>query len=242
MPVNRFYIDQDLQQSLELVIEGDEFHHLCNATRKRSGERVEIINGRGFLAEGVVKEIKKFSALIAIDEVIFQEKESKPLILIQGVPRMNRLDTIIEKCTELGVSGIHLFGGDRSERKELSDSAISRAEKVAIAAVKQCGRLYLPALHLFDSLEESLPKEGALFFGDIDPEAPLLFHEWIRQKSPESAAFAVGPEGGFSEREEEILKEKGAVGVKLADHILRTDTAPILAIGLLRHLALGRKT
>lgn len=238
MPVNRFYSDQDLHDDMQVTLEGDEFYHLRDATRTKAGETVELINGRGFLAVGVVTEIKKALAIIQVKSLLFQEREEREILLMQAVPRMNRLDTIIEKVTELGVTAIHLFRGDRSERKEMSESALHRVEKIVIAATKQCGRLYLPDVALYDSLEESLDEKSTLFFGDVNPEAPLFIKEWNRLHPVGRAVFVIGPESGLSPEEERLLRARSAIGVKLADNILRTDTAPILAIGLIRHLSL----
>ncbi|CRX38039.1 RsmE family RNA methyltransferase [Estrella lausannensis] len=242
MPVNRFYVDRDLQKDAQVIIEGDEFYHLRDSTRTKPGEVVELINGRGFLAEGVVAEIKKAHASIEVKSSLFQDKEDGKIILIQGVPRMNRLDTIIEKATELGVTAIHLFMGDRSERKGLSESSLQRVDKIAIAATKQCGRLYLPEIATFDNLEQSVSHDDTtLFFGDVNPAAPLFVEEWNRIRPVGAIAFVIGPESGLSPAEEEFLKSRRAIGVKLAENILRTDTAPILAIGLVKHLCLMHK-
>lgn len=241
MPVNRFFIDKDLQEDSHVIIEGDEFHHLRDATRTKAGEAVELINGRGSLAEGVVTDLKKASATIQVNSCHFQDREKGEVILVQAVPRMNRLDTIIEKATELGATAIRLFMGDRSERKELSESTFQRVQKIAIAATKQCGRLYLPEISAFGSLEESVDEDSSLFFGDVNPSAPLFIEEWNRLSPIRKSAFVIGPESGLSDEEEAFLKSKKAAGVKLADNILRTDTAPILAIGLIRHLSLRIK-
>jgi 16S rRNA (uracil1498-N3)-methyltransferase len=230
MPVDRFFAEETFNEGETLSLTGDEFHHLSRAVRKRTGEAIELINGGGELAKGTVLEIQKNACLIAIEEVSHQERKTPRIILIQAIPRMNRLDTIIEKATELGAAAIHLFPGDYSERKEIT---LERLNKITRSAIKQSGHLYLPEVAFFKTLEESL--EGDLYYGDTDAKAPLLFS---CLKDAPSIAIVIGPESGLSLREEALLKEKGAKGVKLAEAILRTDTAPIVALGLIAHFTL----
>lgn len=236
MPVNRYFAEGPLQKGDIVSLEGDEFHHLVNATRKRVGEAVELINGCGALAEGKLIEIKKNAGLISIDNLMLEKKKAPEIILIQAIPRLNRLDTIIEKATELGATAIHLFPAETSERKEISSSTLQRLKKITHSAIKQSGHLYLPEILVFSTLQETLPMKGVLFFGDVDPKAPLLIE--VLKSFETSIAVVIGPESGLTKKEVELLKEKGAVGVKLSRAILRTDTAPIVALGLITHIIL----
>lgn len=233
MPLNRFFTEKPLQIGDIVSLEGDEFHHLVHATRKRAGETLELINGKGILAEGILSEIKKNTAYISITSVNAEEKKVPRVILIQAIPRMNRLDTIIEKATELGAASIYLFAGEHSERKDLSAATSFRLTKIAQSAIKQSGHLYLPEITVFPSLKECLSLECSLFFGDIDPDAPLMIDALLDCRVNAPIAIVIGPESGLSASEEELLKAKGAIGVKLAEAILRTDTAPIVALGII---------
>jgi len=236
MPVDRFFIDEPLHEGEMVTLQGDEFQHMSRALRKKSGEVVELINGKGDLAEGSIVEILKNNALITLKRVSHEEKKKERIILVQAIPRINRLDTIIEKVTELGCTDIHLFPGDLSERKDLSQSSMERVHKITQSALKQSGRLYLPFVKLFSSLSLSLPDNCSLFFGDTSQDAPLLIDAYKN----DSLALVIGPESGLSESEEKLLREKG-IGIKLSDAILRTDTAPIVAIGIISHLMQRKK-
>ena len=238
MPVNRFFSEQPFSEGDLISLEGEEFHHLVNATRKRIGDLVEVINGNGFLSTGKLIDIQKNKALIALESVIEEAAPNVHIILIQAIPRLNRLDTIIEKATELGVFAIHLFPGDTSERKELSSSSLARLKKITQSAIKQSGHLHLPKILMFQSLKESLPEKGLLFFGDVDPHAPLLMDVMTQS---ESIAIVIGPESGLTSNEEALLKKERGVGVKLSNAILRTDTAPIVALGLMSHILMRKE-
>lgn len=238
MPADRYFIDTALQQGDFVTLEGQEHHHLNNVMRAKVGDVVELVNGRGFLAEGVVTTLTRRDATLHLESVSFEGPPSSSLILAQAVPRMNRLDLIVEKGTELGMTALWLFSSDRSERQKLTEHQLERLHHLAISAMKQCGRLYLPDIivkeHLIDSFE--LPEHAAALFGDVSSSAPSLLGFWPKIAQKSELIFFVGPESGFTEKETERLIKKGVNGVALHRNILRTETAAICALALLQHL------
>lgn len=236
MPIERFFInDLDLHLHKEVSLEGQEFHHLAHVFRAKVGDEIELVNGKGALAHAELIQISKQKALLEISSLSQEEKSSHELILYQAIPRLNRLDTILEKATELGVTQICLFPAERSERHTLNENQMERMRSVTIAALKQCGRLYLPSLSLIYPIKEwETAKDTHFLFGDLSPSAPKL-SSVLNAQSQQNYAFITGPEGGFTKDEEESLRAKGAQGVKLHAHILRTDTASIVALGIISH-------
>lgn len=230
MPAERFYIDADLQPFQELILQNQEFHHLARVMRAKVGDFIELVNGKGLLAQAKVLKIGKKEAYLEIGNLEKFPKPVQKLILAQGLPRGPKLDFILEKCTELGVTDFWLFPGELSERKEMSSNQLERSQGILIAAMKQCGRTWLPEIILKPPIREWKNVEFACFFGDVSSEAPFL------SDPIENAIFCVGPESGFSSHEEAHLIEMGAKGVKLNSNILRTDTAAMMGIGLLSFL------
>jgi len=223
---NRFYINDSFEDSP--TIEGSEFHHLVHVMRAQNGDEIELVNGHGVLASARIETIKKKSASLRI---LHREKQSKPspsLISAIAILRMEKLDWAIEKATELGADAITLFPAEHSEKKQLSENQVERLRNISIAAMKQCGRLYLPAIAILSSLERVLELDAMTLFGDTDPKAPML--EAIPNSSP--ILFITGPEKGFSTSEDALLKQR-AKGVRLHMNILRAETAPIVALSLL---------
>lgn len=235
MPAERYFLPEPFAQGQVIEIKDKEFHHLAKVMRSREGDRVELVNGRGQLAKAHVKALGKRSADLRIEELIEEAPAAYEQILMQAIPRLNRLDTIVEKATELGVTEIWLFPGAHSEKKELSANQRERIEGISIAAMKQCGRLHQPKILFKDPLKkcDELPENS--FFGDLDPEAPLFEGAWKAQAQSGGCLFVVGPEAGLNDQEEEKLRQLGATGVKLHANILRTDTAPIVAFSLINH-------
>ena len=231
MPANRYYFNGPLTSPVTLT--GDEQRHLFKAMRGRTGDRVELVNGKGDLALGRIRAIDKNSAQIEIDNLTHSDPDPVRIILAQAYPRPNRLTNILEKSTELGVGEILLFPGLYSEKKSLNENQQKRTEALLIAALKQCGRLYLPTIKLMPPLAkwESYPTYS--FYGDLDPAAPKLGD--MLRKETEEIAFFVGPESGFAEEELATLRTHGVMGTKLHNHILRADTAPLVALSIIHH-------
>lgn len=239
MPNDRFYVDSALQASEQVTLADAEARHLVQVMRGRVGTHVELVNGRGDLAKAELIRTDRHSCELKILQTQRQAPDPFRLVIAQAIPRHTRLDTIIEKGTELGMHALWLFPGEKSERDTLSEQQQVRAHTVAIAAMKQCGRLYLPEILLKPHLSKWSPPALSSYFGDLKPDAPLFATEWRRAPPPDGAIFFVGPEAGFSEDEVKHLKHLGAKGVRLHQNILRTDTAPLAALALMHHWHMG---
>lgn len=238
MPAERYYLDDVLTVNKRCELKGPEFHHLAHVMRTRKGESVELVNGKGSLAQAIVQELMKEKALLHVEHVIQEPERPCRLILAQAMPKPNRLDFILEKGTELGVDQFWLFPGDESVKKEVFPQQLERARTLTIAAMKQCGRLTLPEMMIKPRLNQwSSLNEMTTFFGDLDPEAPPFETAWkgLLAQPSYPIVFVTGPEAGFSEEEVQVLREKGARGVKLHPYVLRTDTASVMALSLLSH-------
>lgn len=221
MPAERFYVDAPLFETL--ILEGAELHHLAHVMRVRVGEEIELVNGKGALATAKVLAITKHKAELEI--LSSSQEDSHPQGLILAIPLMrpSKLELIIEKCTELGADAFWLYPAGHSEKDDLSANQTERLFHVAISAMKQCGRLWLPEIKILKKLEDVFHAEGPYFFGD--PRA--------KGKMPacKRGIFITGPERGFSEKELTLLNTK-AKGVLLHRNVLRAETAPIAAAAI----------
>lgn len=231
MPHNRFFSDAPFESQPEILLEETEWHHLAHVFRTKEGEHVELVNGRGQLAQATVLELRKKSALLKIDT--FETKPlPSPLILALAMPRKNHLEWIIEKGTELGATAFWLFPGMWSEKEGLSPSQEQRLHSLCIAAMKQCGRLDLPKIEKHPPLLDWKKGTGTLLFGDTEPSAPYL---WTLPPLSLPITLLIGPERGLSPQEVEHLKTVlKAQGTRLHPHILRAETAPLVALSLIQ--------
>ncbi|MBA3721508.1 MAG: 16S rRNA (uracil(1498)-N(3))-methyltransferase [Parachlamydiaceae bacterium] len=235
MPAERYYIENPLIVHETVLLKDTEFHHLSRVMRTRVGETVELVNGQGILANAVVVDILKDRAALKIEETSNDVPRQMRVILAQAIPKPNRLENILEKGTELGVDEFWLFPSQHSLKKDFSENQMERLQTVTISALKQCGRLILPQITLKPPLKEWADFQGAAFFGDTEETAPLFLNVWKEISLSSPLIFCVGPESGFTDDETELLKTKGAHGVKLHQNILRTDTASLVALSLIEY-------
>lgn len=234
MPHNRYYIDAPLLQKESVTLSGDEWHHLARVTRSRKGDRVELVNGKGQLAEATVQDLRKNDAELLIESIV--NKPPPPaLILAQAIPRMNHLEWIIEKGTELNVTAFWLFPGNLSEKDTLSPNQLARLKHLSISAMKQCGRLDLPEIVLMPPLSQWKPVPGTALFGDISKDAPYLWDLPVSKPLPSPILLLIGPEKGFDSKEISFMEMNlNAKGTRFHSNVLRAETAPLAGLALIQ--------
>lgn len=236
MPHNRFFLDSMFSQDAIVNLSSEEHHHLARVHRAKEGDLVELVNGRGQLAESTVLAMRKQDAELRICSVE-EQPSPPPLILAQALPRMNHLEWIIEKGTELNATAFWLFPGIFSEKETLSDAQQKRLKNICIASMKQCGRLDLPSIDLKPPLLQWSPFSGTLLFGDTSEDAPYLWEASLAKPLPSPVVIFIGPEKGFDQREVSFLTHTlKARGIRLHRNILRAETAPLAALAQLQYL------
>ncbi len=226
MPENRYFTHQPLVTTQNVSLENSEHRHIFKVMRGAVDDTVELVNGKGQLAQAVITTIDKTNVdleIVSVDSFT----PPPPLILAAALPRLNRLDFILEKGTELGMTSLWLFPGERSEKKTVSENQLKRFHSILVSAMKQSGTLFLPEIEIKPPIKKwsALPSNAC--FGSLDPDASPLIHE------PSASLVVIGPESGLTRKEESRLITLGAKAVKLHSHILRTDTAAICALSLM---------
>lgn len=232
MPSNRYYIDSSFAMEQELLLEGDEFSHLSHVMRAQAHEEIELINGSGHLAQAEILELSKRHARLLVRSI---SSAPAPLPLTLAVPfcRSSKMDWIVEKGCELGVTAFWIYPAEKGERECASSNQQQRWRNLLIAAIKQCGRLDLPAISMAPPLSKWEKRSTPILFGDTHSEAPWLV-DLLSALPKEALLFVIGPEAGLSSNEEDLLKgQLGAKGVKLHRNILRLETAAMAAAALL---------
>ena len=237
MPINRFYKNTPLEKDQIIAIDFTEFLHLKKVLRKKENDLIEIVNGKGKLAIGIILKIEKDFATIKINSVfeeIFNKKNK--IILIQAITSSNKLSLILEKSTELGVDEIIFFTSKNSIKKTISENEEKRLRNIKISSIKQSGRLFLPKTTYIESINDLNNLNGNLFLADLDKNANPLSKELQSIKNNDPIYIFIGPEKGFTKDEinhfSEHLKTKK---VKLNENILRTETAAIAAIAIINN-------
>lgn len=230
MPSERFFDSNLEHHDSHGQLEGDEFNHASKVFRIKVGDTFDVINGQGLLAHCEALELSKKHLSYKVLSSSFTSKSIPKLTLVLGMPKFNRLETIVEKVTEIGCEEIILFNADRSEKTDLSKNQLERLNLILQASLKQCGRLFLPSLEFTTNFEKIFESDRTYYFGDVNSKTPLT------KLISHNVGIVIGPESGFSDKEHQILLTK-ATGISLSDAILRVDTAAICGAYLLKNLS-----
>jgi 16S rRNA (uracil1498-N3)-methyltransferase len=235
MPLHRFFCNPIVEPTTELG--GTEARHLCSVLRLGPGDKVELFDGAGSLATATISTIKKSKVIVGIEHIQHIEPpKSRRIIIAASIAKGERFDWLIEKCTELGVDRICPVLFERTVKQPKNPKSVERWRNLAVSAAKQCKRLFLPDIDppmslpdVLHTLRKDYPDArillGVLSAGS-QPLANLPFG------SADTIAF-IGPEGGLTEQEGNLLKKTGAIGVCLTDTVLRVETAALAFASIL---------
>ena len=236
MKEKRFYINQELYDNQNVILEGDEFHHLANVMRARIGEKVCLFNGNGTFYFGEITQINKKNAEIFINHS--EKSKNEPFInltIYQALAKGDKLSLVMQKITEIGASEMAIFDSDFCDVKA-NTTRVDRLETIAISAAKQCGRASVTKQTGVFKLKEVIEKikDYDAFLVAYEAEDGMTLSNYLIANKPKlkNIAIMIGAEGGFSEKEIELLKKSGAKIVSLGNRILRTETASIVCAGL----------
>lgn len=244
--MHKFFTPKELINGDVAKIIGDDVKHIYKVLRISEGEKVILNNCEGVEYLGSVKSVSKQEVLIEILEKLELNNESNVNIcLFQGLPKSQKMDLIVQKGTELGVTEFIPTITHRVDVKLKGEfKKLDRLNRIALEAAKQSKRSIIPkvlepiefeeVLEKIDSLDLLIvPYENANNFG-----IKTLINELRKENNIDSVkniGIFVGPEGGIEEDEIERLKDKGAYIVTLGKRILRTETAGFVATSLIQY-------
>ena len=230
----RFYISPEQYDGNKIQILGEDVNHIKNVLRMREGETLICCDGAGMEYYCEVEELKKEYILVEVKEAKRSENELPVrLILLQGLPKKDKMELIIQKAVELGVAEIVPVMTKRTvvklEDAKKEEKKRERWQAIAVSAAKQSGRGVIPTVHHVMSWKEMLDYIKHFDYNIIlyeNAEGMKATKECISAVTKKScASIIVGPEGGFEETEVAQAIEAGAVSVSLGHRILRTETA-----------------
>jgi len=185
-------------------------------------ETIVLFDGQGRECLGHVARVARREVIVTVDEVRMHAAQSKRVTLVQAwLNREKSVESLIRRCTELGVTEFRFFRSAHSERAPVLNEKWPR---IAIEACKQCGRFWLPRFGTADDFAEALRDVPSvcLIAVKADDAAPLCE---VLADAPDAVAIAVGPEGDFSEDELQVGRDCGARAISLGDATYRSETA-----------------
>lgn len=225
-----FYTPELKEQDSKIMISDEEYHHIIDVFRKSIEDEILLTNGKGLFAKAKIISINKKNLTVSILSVK-KEKRSQPKIAVAFSLLRNKNDhLIIEKLTELGIKEFFPIITDRTVRKS-SKNTTSKFKKTAITAIKQCDNAFLPRVNITTSLTELLEniKENYKPVVALEVGGKRQLWEVLSSLNEENICLIFGPEGGFTQEEIEMFKNKKIQTFSLGNHIVRAETAAIAA-------------
>lgn len=241
--MTRFFISSDQIKSNTVILKGQDRHHLLNVLRQGPGAEITVLNGKGEEYLVKITEVTAEQVNGAILKKVERQTEPRVKItLVQSLPKADKFEWILQKNTELGVSRFQPVFTERSAIK-LDQSAqtrkLDRWNKIIREAAEQSGRQIIPTLEPIRRWNEVIPGfDGGLVLLPWEGETNCSLKQVLegRKENIEQVTIVIGPEGGFSLKEVEEAKARGAIPVTLGPRILRTETAGlVVASALLYH-------
>ena len=232
----KFFVDSKQIKNNFITITGQDVRHITNVLRLNLGDKINICNkdnGDNFIA--VIKDVQKEIIICEVLEKIYEDKKSNVEITIfQGLPKADKMELIIQKCTELGVQEITPVDMERCVVKLDSKSEIKKIErwqKIAEAASKQCRRNNICRINGITNIKSicSIINEYDILLVPYEDENNNSFKSVLQNNKKDNIkiGIVIGPEGGFDLKEIEELKRHGANIITLGTRILRTETVAL---------------
>ena len=227
-----YYFEGELADNIIITLTDDEFHHLSNVMRSKVHDKIFLFNGNGYFYHGEIVEMsKKYAKILIISSEQSVAEPKIQLDVYQALVKGDKLSLITQKLTELGASNLFLFESAFCDVKSNTGKQ-NRLKQISISAAKQCGRATVVESD-YDILSvkkvtEKIGEYDAFFVAYENADKITLTDELLNFSGDlKKIAVMIGSEGGFSEKEIELLKESGAKIVSLGERILRTETASI---------------
>jgi 16S rRNA (uracil1498-N3)-methyltransferase len=233
----RFYCPQPLVPGSLVDLPEAVAHHL-HVVRQQSGDELVLFNGEGGQVRARLAEIgkRRASAEVLALEAIDVELPFR-VTLAQGLPEGSKMDWIVEKAVELGTAAIQPLAAQRSVVRlsgERADKRLAHWQGVVVSASEQCGRNRLADVAPIQDFHRWLGQGAA---GGVrillSPRAEASLAQWTRQAPAQDVTLLVGPEGGFTEQEEDAALAAGALALSMGPRVLRTETAGLAALAIL---------
>ena len=223
---HRIYTPEPFAPGDRIAIRGDELHHAARVVRVREGEEVELFDGKGTAAHGVITAVERDQLVVNVLTIIDAREARLSITLAMSIIALDRFELVLQKATELGVRSILPIVTARAEvPPERYRGKRERWERIVFEAVKQSGRARTPQLESPIPYPEAIARPGAKIVFDADEEASPSV-----EAAHEPQTLFIGPEGGWTGQELELARRAGARFRLLGPRRLRAETAAIVAV------------
>lgn len=246
----KFFVNEEQINNQKIKIQGTDVNHIKNVLREKVGSELIICNektGQDYLCE--IKEIKEENIICNIKEKLLNNVESNiKVTIMQGLPKADKMELIIQKSVELGVNNIIPIEMKRCVVK-LKDKdkikKIERWQKISVVAAKQSGRNIIPEINQVENLKnicETFENYDIVLLAYENEKENTIKNELkqLKEKNQNKnedvkIAILIGPEGGIAEEEVEMARKKGAKIITLGKRILRTETVALNVLSIIMY-------
>lgn len=232
----RFHVDLPLAPGTTVALPPGAARHV-QVLRLQPGDGLTLFNGQGGEFDARITRIGRTEVEVAVGAHDPVDRELRQAVtLAVGMPANERMDTLVEKATELGVAVIQPLVCERSVLRlsgERAQRRVAHWRGVAVAASEQSGRTRVPQIGEARSLRDWLADAASQDLGDRWLLSPAASDRYDPRRGGPAAVFLSGPEGGLSEGEEQAARDAGFKAVGLGARILRADTAPLAVLAAL---------
>ena len=234
----RIYTPAPLRARTTLSLPESAAAHVTRVLRLVAGDPITLFDGSGTDYDGVLRLVARSGVTVDVLDGRPVERESPLRVtLLQGVSRGPRMDTVMQKATELGVTVLQPVQAERGVVRLDAERGATRLEhwqRIVISACEQCGRSVVPEVLAPRPLDAALAGlEPGTIGLTLDPRGEPSLDALLGTAT--RVALAVGPEGGFTAEEIGLLTQAGFRGFRLGPRILRTETAPLAALAILQY-------
>ncbi len=232
--MSRFFLtNEDSIGENQIVLRGENFHHLARVLRARVGDEVEVCDGKGTDYFCLAESFDKESATLSVTKSAPASAEDGPFItLYQCIAKGDKMEQIITRCTEMGVSRFVPVLSRFCVARPEGDKKIARWQKVALAAAKQSGRGLVPEISPIIDIKEAIEQMAEQPFAFVCYEKETR-GTLAQLPSAKEISFLIGSEGGFADEECALWESKKIPSVTLGKRILRTENAAAYVLPVL---------
>lgn len=221
----------------------EEGRYAVQVLRAGVGDAVDLFDGEGRIAVSTIRSADRRRVTVELGPLRWVDPPRPALHLLQALPKSHKMDLIIQKGAELGMSDLWPLATEHAvvqldDRR--ADAKTARWREIALNATRQCGRAWLPRIGPVVTPAQALRPEArpeVLLLADLRPTARDLgttLRE-LKDAVPASIGVLIGPEGDFSAAERRVFDEAGAIPVSLGPTVLRTETAALYVLSVLRY-------
>lgn len=242
--MRRFFFDPNMRSGDNVVLSEEESRHISKVLRLEPGSAIELLDGQGAVFSARISETGR-KTLAHIEGIVTTgETIGLPLRVRQSVLKGEKMDIVVQKCTELGVSRMTPVWSSRCQGK-LNDIQKKkkhvRWERIGLAACKQCFRPTIMPLDMIESYNDCISTDPGgekalrILFWEEEHEVHLRDISGIEEF--QAIEILLGPEGGFTLEEVELARAEGWRTVSLGKRILRAETATLTAVSIVQYLS-----